>query len=844
MGLELDQRCVELAAFALALAAWSYPDSGGYRALPDMNIACSGLAPNAAKEQWIALAEQAAAAGGMPPERDLLGVDDSLLSAPLRNSLEVLYDLFKQAPERGSLINPRALKGDLIQRDYDSVRSLFAVVLKQEHTTDEETERAVAAQGMARAAELLAERYHLVITNVPYLARGKQSERLRAFCEQHYATSKNDLATVFLERCLELCEEGGTASLVLPQNWLFLSSYQKLREKLLKAETWCLLARLGPRAFQTPMWDFNIQLLTLSHGNVASYSGSLFYETATLSTMHGLDVSKSRTARDKAAQLADAAIQSIKQARQLHNPDARVALEESKDFALLSEYGQGVHGFGSKDSPRFFRQFWEIAEFADDWQFLQTTIEKTHFWLGCEQVVYWQKGQGILAERGRIGLAVPAGSMAWGEVGIGISQMGNLPCALYTGEIFDKNVAVVSLKNKSYLPAIWCFCSSPEYNEAVRRTDQSLKVTNATLVKVPFDLDRWTKVADENYPNGLPLPYSNDPTQWIFHGHPCGSVVWDDGKRRTATGPLRTKPTVLQVAMARLLGYRWPAERDAEMELADEQRKWVRRCDALLDHADEDGIVCIPSVRGEAPAGERLLTLLATAFGNTWDNGVLTRLLDEASSPSLDDWLRNRFFGEHCKLFHHRPFVWHIWDGRTRDGFHALVNYHKLAAGGGKGRQCLESLTYSYLGDWIARQRDGVNRGEGGAEDRLAAALELQKRLIAILEGEPPFDIFVRWKPINEQPIGWAPDINDGVRLNIRPFMAADITGGKKGAGILRTKPNIHWRKDRGKEPLREQEHFPWFWRDGEFTGDRVNEFHLNIAEKAQQPSTAKQNRP
>ena len=56
-----------------------------------------------------------------------------------------------------------------------------------------------------------------------------------------------------------------------------------------------------------------------------------------------------------------------------------------------------------------------------------------------------------------------------------------------------------------------------------------------------------------------------------------------------------------------------------------------------------------------------------------------TKLLAEVASPSLDDWLRNRFFDEHCKLFHHRPFVWHIWDGRKRDGFHALVNYHKLA---------------------------------------------------------------------------------------------------------------------------------------------------------------------
>jgi hypothetical protein len=55
-GLELDQRCVELAAFALALAAWRYPNAGGYRPLPELNVACSGLAISAKKNEWLALA--------------------------------------------------------------------------------------------------------------------------------------------------------------------------------------------------------------------------------------------------------------------------------------------------------------------------------------------------------------------------------------------------------------------------------------------------------------------------------------------------------------------------------------------------------------------------------------------------------------------------------------------------------------------------------------------------------------------------------------------------------------------------------------------------------------------
>ena len=127
-------------------------------------------------------------------------------------------------------------------------------------------------------------------------------------------------------------------------------------------------------------------------------------------------------------------------------------------------------------------------------------------------------------------------------------------------------------------------------------------------------------------------------------------VVWDETEKRTAHGPLRADPTVLQVAVARLSGYRWPAEQDAGMELADEQREWVRRCETLHAFADEDGIVCIPPVRGEPSAAERIQQLLAAAFGNAWNDGVLTRLLAGAGAPSLDDWLRNRFFEQHCKL--------------------------------------------------------------------------------------------------------------------------------------------------------------------------------------------------
>ena len=270
------------------------------------------------------------------------------------------------------------------------------------------------------------------------------------------------------------------------------------------------------------------------------------------------------------------------------------------------------------------------------------------------------------------------------------------------------------------------------------------------------------------------------------------------------------------MAVARLVGYLWPRQTGSSFPDCP-----ALGTDGLEALADEDGIVCLSPARGESAASDRLRGLLATAFGNEWSNAKERELLLETAvannakiaAADLSDWLRLNFFVEHCKLFQSRPFIWQIWDGNPQ-GFSALVNYHKLAAPKGQGRKTLELLTYTYLGDWIDRQKLDQAEGVNGADDRLAAALDLQGQLKKILKGEPPYDVFVRWKLLHQQTMGWDPDINDGVRMNIRPFLSAELRkGGKTGAGILRAKPGtIKWAKDRGKEPSRSKEEFPWFW--------------------------------
>lgn len=783
-GLELDQRCVELAAFALALESWRYPNAGGYRVLPELQLACSGISIIEAQKEW----------------KDLAKDDEALLEA-----ITWMQHFFKDAPTLGSLIDPNQALKEAAEKPWELLQQ--AIVSRSEASSDAKA----TAQGLAKAAGLLADKYYWIITNVPYLARGKQSELLKKFANIYYPDSKNDLATIFLSRCNEFHFEGATTSLVLPQNWLFLTGYTKFRERLLKTHCWNIVIRMGAGAFGT-----------ISGEVVKAILLSMSKENASENILSTIDVSEESDSEKKANAMKSLIIHEGKQISQLDNPDARISLDGDSSLPLLSEFADALVGLQSSDDPLYMFGFWELNyRDASVWEFLQATPDSYSNFDGQSWLVRWEKGNGKLHSSPT---AYPSkGLKAVGNVGIAVHRMGQLFSYRYSKERFHQNVATIVPKKNDHFEAIWTFCVSDCFGEEVRKIDQSLKVTNATLVKVPFDYDKWSIIAKDKYPNGLPHPYSDDPTQWIFHGHPCASVIWNEKNKTISFGEYRQDYSVLQVAVARLLGYQWPAELDPEIELAAEMRQVIKKNADFSRLVDNDGIVCIPAVRGEKTAAKRLADILYKAYGDAWNSSVDDNLLKSVKAKDWDSWLRDKFFEQHCKLYQHRPFIWQIWDG-LKDGFSALVNYHKLDYKG------LERLIYIYLDDWISIQKRGIAEGTDGADIRLTAAENLKAQLEAILEGEKGLDIFVRWKPLEEQPIGWNPDLNDGVRLNIRPFILTKDVG-KRGAGLLRVQPNIHWKKDRGTDV----DSAPWYHlglQYGGNLGDRINEHHLTLAEK------------
>lgn len=747
-GLELDPRCVQIAMFAIAFQAWK--EGGGWRQLPTPEIACSGISVKASAEEWKALAH-----------------DDAILEAAIGR----LHALFADAETLGSLISPvRATENAGLESvDWKDVAPLVRQALGAESELAPQQIRHVfsgATVDLARAADLLSRTYSLVATNPPYLGLGRQSSVLEATTTTEYHDARHELALTFVARSLESIGNSGSLAVVLPSEWTHARSGRSFRSWALANLHIPLVATLGVDSFTTPLRVAPL-LIVCRRGTPSP-------------GLQVIDVSTSEL-DEKPRALRETPLRELSVEYWRSAPDDRLLLQgeyAASTVGFLGDVADCRAGISAGDSQRFERFFWEVSLEESRWALLQSSPETE--WApdsGQNRVVLWEDESGqiaALAESVRhlnhIAQNWRRGKPLWGKQGVIVSQIG-AKSTMYWGEIFDSTCFAIVPTIPENLGAVVAFAESGELKRSIGQISPTWKLGSPkTVLQVPFDLAYWSSVAAETFPLGLPEKSSDDPTQWSFHG------------------AVAECEAPLQVAVSRLLGYSWPNQKP----------------DAADSFVDGDGIVCLPSVAGESTAAERVRALLAASFGDSWSSALLDAHLAAAEGKvgDLEGWLRDKFFGNHCRTFSNRPFVWHIWDGR-RDGFSAFVNYQLL------NRKTLEKLTYTYLGqDWVERQRAESLDETPGADARLLAALKLRQKLEAILEGEKPYDIYSRWKTVDKQPIGWDPDLDDGVRVNIRPFVKA---------GVLRTPVSVHWRKDRGANP------------DGTV---RHNDIHLSLAEK------------
>lgn len=757
-GLEIDGRCVQIAAFAVALKGWRI--AGAPVPLPNPQIAWIGAPPPLPRTEMAALAD------GEPS---------------LRHGLEALHDQFAMAPLLGSLLEIST--GDLLDSDWRERQqdALSAIAPKIREEEPERSEGVVAARGLLEAVSVLSRRYTLQVTNVPFLGTRRHGTDLKNSLARMYRDGKADMAGAMLMRCADLAAPGGCFAAVTKHEVFFQDSYKNLRLNWLKKLTLNSLISLGEHGFESDAAAGAFSALIIATNVVAGPRHKI----------SGVDATQPPTPAQKSTILADGQILFLSQSGQEKNIAHRFLFEEAagEKRSLLSDYCLTYQGIKSGDDPRYIRYFWENAEQQSGWIRLQSTVETTKFYGGASLTVWWGADGKHLIRRREEGQIAARQHRA-----VSVGQMRQLPASILSASAFDSNVSPIFVKDDTLIPAVFCYCTSDDYRRAVRLLDPSIGANNSALVQVPFDEKYWRRMAAEQLPNGLPDAHSDDPTQWLFHGHPA----------RAERG------TELHVALARIIGFKWPAEIDEELPISKAARVLVQ--DAQKLSRDEDGIVALHADRSEPALADRLRSLLSVAFGPDWSNAKEAELiassdalLDKraARDGSLEGWLRDRAFRQHCILFKNRPFIWQIWDG-LGDGFSAFLHYHRL------DYNLLQKVAYARLGDWLSRARAEND------EVRHEKARALQQAIESILAGEKPHDIFVRWKPMSEQPAGWRPDLNDGVRLNIRPFVVA---------GILRDTPNIKWTKDRGSEAA--TAHWASIFGQG-----RINDHHTTLADK------------
>lgn len=216
-GVEIDSRAGELAAFALTMKAREY-DSRFLRRenAPKPNICILQNVSFTAEEQTEYL--------------NFIGQD--LFTSALQTTLRQ----FEKADCFGSLIVPQLTDAAAMLAELESRDVAGQLLLSGIHTR---------VLTVLRQAEYLSPKYHVVVTNPPYMGGKGMNADLKKFAEAKYPDSKSDLFAMFMERGFDMVKVNGYSAMVTMQSWMFLSSYEKLRAKLLDHYTIECLAHMA-----------------------------------------------------------------------------------------------------------------------------------------------------------------------------------------------------------------------------------------------------------------------------------------------------------------------------------------------------------------------------------------------------------------------------------------------------------------------------------------------------------------------------------------------------------------------------------------------------------------------
>ena len=262
-GLDIDERAYQLAYFAVMMKARQYDRGFLTREREDGTYDIPVPHVYGIQESNGLRREQLKFFGA--------DLDEAEKEAALTQAERLLEQLF-DAKEYGSILQVEPLDWGLLRRFAGGAAD--AGQMNLEMIGIEETKERLL--GLIDVGEVLAGSYHVVGTNPPYMEICNGNSKLNFFTKENYPLSKNDLYSVFIERCIQFTKKYGMQAMITQQAWMFTKTYEKLRKKLDKV---CIvnLIQLGKKAFDEIKGEVvQVASFVISNIFLQHYSGEYF----------------------------------------------------------------------------------------------------------------------------------------------------------------------------------------------------------------------------------------------------------------------------------------------------------------------------------------------------------------------------------------------------------------------------------------------------------------------------------------------------------------------------------------------------------------------------------------
>ncbi len=338
-GLDIDDRAAQLASFAVMMKARS-KSRGVFRENIKLNI-CAIQESN-----W------------MGNEVKSILVDREAMELEQNREREIityLADTFKDAKEFGSILDVRELDLDFLEQRIDEIGNIVARDLLEVPYRDVILDK---LPGIILQANIMGVKYDVVCTNPPYMGKKGINPMLADYVENKFVDSKNDLFAVFIEKCIDKCLQDGFVSMITQHTWMFLSSFEKLREKIINNVSISSMNHLGPRAFEEIggevvqsvafiLRNISIQIDNGTYVRLVDYHSAELKEIEFHNSFNRFSTFKSAFKKIPGSPMAYWVCERVRQ-----------IFEEGTPLGKIAEPRQGM---ATADNKRFLRLWYEVS---------------------------------------------------------------------------------------------------------------------------------------------------------------------------------------------------------------------------------------------------------------------------------------------------------------------------------------------------------------------------------------------------------------------------------------------------------------------------------------------------